>query len=156
MMGPKYSELGSFRIISYLYVSNGSRSWQRQSTEKKDSVFRYSKAEPHAMCAIYKQTRKLRVLQYLFLLVLTVTYYVISAQRKEGNCEWWWHGLHQERQLWWRPGPLRAAALRRGHPNQIHHLHTDELDGLRTLSLALLPTQAYMKAMLANYSTNTV
>ena len=33
---------------------------------KKFSVFIYSEAEPHAMYAIYKQTRKLCVLQYLF------------------------------------------------------------------------------------------
>ena len=26
---PKYSELGSFRIIAYLYGSDGSRRWQR-------------------------------------------------------------------------------------------------------------------------------
>ena len=32
---------------------------------KKYSVFIYSEAEPHAMYAIYKQTRKLCVLQYL-------------------------------------------------------------------------------------------
>ena len=32
--------------------------------KKKYSVFIYSKAEPHAMYAIYKQTRKLCVLQY--------------------------------------------------------------------------------------------
>ena len=31
---------------------------------KKYSVFIYSAAEPHAMYAIYKQTRKLCVLQY--------------------------------------------------------------------------------------------
>ena len=31
---------------------------------KKYSVFIYSEAEPHAMYAIYKQTRKLCVLQY--------------------------------------------------------------------------------------------
>ena len=58
----KYSELGSFRIIAYLY---GSRRWQRRSTEKKYSVFTYSKAEPHATYAIYRQTRTLCVLQYM-------------------------------------------------------------------------------------------
>ena len=62
---PKYSELGSFRIIAYLYVSDGSRRWPRQSTEKKYSVFIYSEAEPHAMYAIYKQMHTLCVLQYL-------------------------------------------------------------------------------------------
>ena len=31
---------------------------------KKYSVFIYSEAEPHAMYALYKQTRKLCVLQY--------------------------------------------------------------------------------------------
>ena len=36
---PKYSKLGSFRIIAYLYVSEGSRRWQRQSTEKKVQGF---------------------------------------------------------------------------------------------------------------------
>ena len=32
--------------------------------KKKYSVFIYSEAEPHTMYAIYKQTRKLCVLQY--------------------------------------------------------------------------------------------
>ena len=36
---PKYSELGNFRILAYLYVSDGSCRWQRQSTEKRRSVF---------------------------------------------------------------------------------------------------------------------
>ena len=36
---PKYSELGSFRIIAYFYVSDGSRRWQRQSTDKKVQRF---------------------------------------------------------------------------------------------------------------------
>ena len=35
----EHSELGSFRIIAYLYVSDGSRRWQRQSTEKKVQRF---------------------------------------------------------------------------------------------------------------------
>ena len=61
---PKYSELGSFCIVAYLYVSDGSCRLQRQSTEKKYSVFIYSVTEPHAMYAIYKQTRTLCVLQY--------------------------------------------------------------------------------------------
>ena len=60
---PKYSELGSFRIIAYLYARDGSRRWQRPSTEKKYSVFIHSEAEPHTMYAIYKQTRTLCVLQ---------------------------------------------------------------------------------------------
>ena len=32
---PKYSELGSLRIIAYLYVSDGSRRWQHQHSKKK-------------------------------------------------------------------------------------------------------------------------
>ena len=36
---PKYSELGSFHIIAYLYVIDGGRRWQRQSTEKKVQRF---------------------------------------------------------------------------------------------------------------------
>ena len=32
---PKYGELGSFRIIAYLYISDGSRRWQRQYSKKK-------------------------------------------------------------------------------------------------------------------------
>ena len=36
---PKYSELGSFRIIAYLYVSDGSRRWQRQYSKKKVQRF---------------------------------------------------------------------------------------------------------------------
>ena len=36
---PKYSELGSFCIIAYLYVSDGTHRWQRQSTEKKVQRF---------------------------------------------------------------------------------------------------------------------
>ena len=35
------------------------------TVRKKYSVFLYSEAEPHAMYAIYKQTRTLCVLQYL-------------------------------------------------------------------------------------------
>ena len=35
---------------------------------KKYSVFIYSEAEPHAKYAIYKHTRKFRVLQYLILI----------------------------------------------------------------------------------------
>ena len=35
------------------------------TVKKKYSVFIYSEAEPYAMYAIYKQTRKLCVLQYL-------------------------------------------------------------------------------------------
>ena len=58
---PKYSELGSFRIIAYLYVSDGIPS----TVGKKDSVFIYSEAEPLTMYAIYKHTRTLCVLQYL-------------------------------------------------------------------------------------------
>ena len=48
---PKYSELGSFRIIAYLYVSDVS------TVRKKNGVFIDSEAEPHAMYALYKQTR---------------------------------------------------------------------------------------------------
>ena len=40
---PKYSKLGSFRIIAYLYVRDGY------------SVLIYSEAETHAVYAIYKQ-----------------------------------------------------------------------------------------------------
>ena len=36
---PKYSELGNFRIIAYLYVSDGSRRWQRQYSKKKVQRF---------------------------------------------------------------------------------------------------------------------
>ena len=63
---PKYSELGNFRIIAYLYVSDGSHRWQRQYSKKKVQRFYilYSEAEPHAMYAIYKQTLTLCVLQY--------------------------------------------------------------------------------------------
>ena len=39
---------------------------------KKYSVFIYSEAEPHAKYAIYKHTRKFRVLQYLNLAPLSV------------------------------------------------------------------------------------
>ena len=35
---------------------------------KKYSVFIYSEAEPHAKYAIYKHTRKFRVLQYIYLI----------------------------------------------------------------------------------------
>ena len=61
---PKYSELGNIRIKAYLYVRDGSHRWQRQYSKKNYSVFIYSKAEPHAMYAIYKQTLTLCVLQY--------------------------------------------------------------------------------------------
>ena len=60
---PKYSELGSFRIIAYLYVSDGSHRLQRKYKLKSAAFFIYSEAEPHAMYAIYKQTRTLCVLQ---------------------------------------------------------------------------------------------
>ena len=36
---PKYSELGSYRIIAYLYVSDSSRRWQRQYSKKKVQRF---------------------------------------------------------------------------------------------------------------------
>ena len=36
---------------------------------KKYSVFIYSEAEPHAKYAIYKHTRKFRVLQYIYIYV---------------------------------------------------------------------------------------
>ena len=35
----KFSELGSFRIIAYLYVSDGSCRWQRQYSKKKVERF---------------------------------------------------------------------------------------------------------------------
>ena len=36
---------------------------------KKYSVFIYSEAEPHAMYAIYKHTRKFHVLQYIYIYI---------------------------------------------------------------------------------------
>ena len=36
---PKYNELGSFRIIAYLYVSDGSHRCQRQYSKKKVQRF---------------------------------------------------------------------------------------------------------------------
>ena len=62
---PKYSELRSFRAIAYFYVSKVTAANIQKVQIKKYSVFRYSKAETHAMYAIYKQTRKLCVLQYI-------------------------------------------------------------------------------------------
>ena len=43
---------------------------------KKFSVFTYSEAEPHAMYAIYKQTRTLCVLSYL--IVTHVAYHILE------------------------------------------------------------------------------
>ena len=61
---PKYSKLGKFCIIAYLYVSDDLAAADSASTvRKKYSVFIYSEAEPHAMYAIYKQTLTLCVLQ---------------------------------------------------------------------------------------------
>ena len=36
---PIYSELENFRIIAYIYVSDGSRRWQRQYSKKKVQRF---------------------------------------------------------------------------------------------------------------------
>ena len=55
---PRYSQLGSFRTIAYLYTDSAS------TVRKKYSVFINSEAELHAIYAIYKQTRTLCVLQY--------------------------------------------------------------------------------------------
>ena len=49
---PKYNELGSFRIIAYLYVSDGGAKLKLKTSRKKYSVFIYSEAEPHAVYAI--------------------------------------------------------------------------------------------------------
>ena len=48
------------------------------TVRKKYGVFIYSEAEAHAMCAIYKQTRKLCVLQYYFL--FTVVFFFCNYQ----------------------------------------------------------------------------
>ena len=62
---PKYSELGSFRIKAYIFMLATIAAADSASTiRKKYKVFIYSEAEPHAVYAIYKQTRKLCVLQY--------------------------------------------------------------------------------------------
>ena len=58
---PKYSELGSFRIIAYLYVSDGSRRWQR--LQKKVQRF-YIAKQNHTLCTLYINRRELCVLQY--------------------------------------------------------------------------------------------
>ena len=54
---PDYSELGSFRIIAYLYVSDGSHRWQRQSTEKKSTAFLYIAKRNHTLCTLYINRR---------------------------------------------------------------------------------------------------
>ena len=41
---------------------------------KKYSIFIYSEAEPHAKYAIYKHTRKFRVLQYASMVNVTVLF----------------------------------------------------------------------------------
>ena len=47
---PKFGELGSFRIIMYLYVKATVAAADSASTvRKKYSVFIYSEAEPHTM-----------------------------------------------------------------------------------------------------------
>ena len=61
---PKYSELGSFHIIACLCEATVAAADSASTVRKKYSVSIYSKAEPHAMYAVYKQTRKLCVLQY--------------------------------------------------------------------------------------------
>ena len=43
---------------------------------KKYSVFIYSEAEPHAKYAIYKHTRKFRVLQYIYIYIYIYIYTV--------------------------------------------------------------------------------
>ena len=66
---PNIAKLGSFCIIAYLYVSDGIAAADIASTvSKKYNVFIYSEEEPHAMYAMYKQTRKLCVLQYIYFL----------------------------------------------------------------------------------------
>ena len=67
---PKYSELGSFRIIAYFYVSDVSRRWQRQSTEKKYCVFIYIAMRNHTLY-INMQTLTLCVLQYSHIVMKT-------------------------------------------------------------------------------------
>ena len=62
---PKYSELGSFRIIAIFMLAMVAAADSASTVRKKYSVFIYSEAEPQAMDAIYKQTRTLCVLQYL-------------------------------------------------------------------------------------------
>ena len=49
---PKYSELGNFCIIAYLYVSDDCAPDSASTVRKKYSVFIYSETEPHAMYAI--------------------------------------------------------------------------------------------------------
>ena len=51
---PKYSELGSFCIIAYLYVSDGSRRWLRQGTEKSTAfLYIYIAKQNHSLCTLY-------------------------------------------------------------------------------------------------------
>ena len=57
--------LGNFRIIAYLYVGDSSRRDSAKVQKKRYSIFIYNKAEPQAMYGIYKQTRKLCVLQHM-------------------------------------------------------------------------------------------
>ena len=61
---PKYSELGSFRIIAYLMLETVAATESAKVQKIKYRVFIFSEVEPHAMYALYKQTRTLCVLQY--------------------------------------------------------------------------------------------
>ena len=47
------------------------------TVRKKYSVFIYSEAEPHAMYAIYKQTRTLCVLQYTVISIIVIVIIII-------------------------------------------------------------------------------
>ena len=66
MCVPNITNWGVFaskRIFMLATVAAADSAKVVESTEKKYSFFIYSEAEPHAMYAIYKQTRKLCVLQ---------------------------------------------------------------------------------------------
>ena len=65
--------MGSFRIIAYLYVTNGRCRWLHQSTEKKYSVFIYSETEPHAICTLYINRRYIVCSSVLLLFMLLST-----------------------------------------------------------------------------------
>ena len=54
---PKYSELGSFRIIAYLYVSDGSRRLHKESTNKKVQHFLYIAKRNHTLCTLFINRR---------------------------------------------------------------------------------------------------
>ena len=50
---PKYSELGSFRIIAYFMLATVAAADSASTVRRKYSVFVYSEAKPRAMYAIY-------------------------------------------------------------------------------------------------------